>query len=273
MFRAASAVLILSLAHAPVALAQPRDPLERARLFYNQGQFDAAIAAADEARKAPDKADAAALVAARAYLERFRSTDAPEDLTTARERLRAINASRFTPRERVELIVGLGEVMYFDEEVGAAARMFESALVARGELAPEARDRVLDWWATALDKGARLRAEIERQPIYQQIRDRMADELTVNPASGAASYWAAAAARGQGDLQAAWDAALAGWVRAQLAPDQAKTRRDDLDKLVQLAIVPERARLEGKPPESLATDWEHFKEQWASGAPARVVPR
>jgi hypothetical protein len=91
----------------------------------------------------------------------------------------------------------------------------------------------------------------------------MADELTVNQESRAASYWAAAAARGQGDLQGAWDAALAGWVRAQLVPDQTKLRRDELDTLVQRALIPERSRLQGKPPETLLSDWEHFKEQWS----------
>jgi hypothetical protein len=261
-----SRMLVVAFVATSAAGAQSRDPLERARVLYNQRQFDEAIAAADEARRTPDKADAAALIAARAYLERFRSTAAPEDLTTARERLRTINASRFTPRERVEFIVGLGETLYFDEATGAAAEMFESALVARGELSSEARDRVLDWWATALDRGARARPEIERQSIYQKLRDRMADELSVNPASGAASYWAAAAARGQGDLQAAWDAALAGWVRAQLAQEQSKLRRDDLDTLVQRAIIPERARLIAKPPDALLSEWESFKAQWDNGA-------
>ena len=58
--------------------------------------------------------------------------------------------------------------------------------------------------------------------MYQRIRERMQSELSTIPASAAASYWISAAARGQGDLQGAWEAAQAGWVRAPLAGDRAR---------------------------------------------------
>ena len=70
----------------------------------------------------------------------------------------------------------------------------------------------------------------------------MEDELATHPGSGAAAYWLAAAARAQGDLQAAWDAALAGWVRATLTVDRGAALRADLDRLVLRAIVPDRAK-------------------------------
>ena len=263
MFRLVATVGVFCTLATPAFAAGQKDPLDRARVLYNQKDFEAALAAADEARRSPERADSSDLIAARAYLERFRVSSTADDLTHARERLRRINPEKFTARERLEFVVGLGETLYFEGASGAAAAVFESALVARGELPAEARERVLDWWASALDQDARPRPEIERPAIYQRVRDRMAEELAANPASGAASYWAAAAARGQGDLQTAWDAAQAGWVRAPLTADRGVSLRTDLDQLVQKAIVPERARVLGQPPDTLRMDWERFKEKWS----------
>jgi hypothetical protein len=262
MRRVAVALAVLLAGASSVFAADSKDPLDRARTLYNQHQFEAALAAADEARRLPQVADRADLIAARAYLERFRESSAAEDLVHARERLRRLQPEKFSPRERIEFIVGLGETLFFDNASGAAAAAFESALVSGGDLADEARERVLDWWASALDQDARSRPEIERQPIYQRVRDRMAVELAANPSSSTAPYWAAAAARGQGDLQGAWDAALAAWVRAPLTNDHGVSLRADLDRLVQKAIVPERARILGRPPESALAEWEAFKEMW-----------
>ena len=139
--------------------------------------------------------------------------------------------------------------------------MFESVLASE-ELDLEGRERVLDWWASALDRDARPRPDLERQVVYQKIQDRMTQELASNPASSTAAYWVAAAARGQGNLQAAWDAVQAGWVRAPLAPDHGAALRGDLDRLVQRVIVPERARILAQPPETLLAEWERFKEKW-----------
>ena len=101
----------------------------------------------------------------------------------------------------------------------------------RDGLTGEARERVLDWWASAIDREAKPRPDIERQGVYQRIRTRMDEELATHPGSGAAAYWIAAAARAQGDLQAAWDAAQAGWVRARLGSDKGAALRSDLDRL------------------------------------------
>ena len=82
-----------------------------------------------------------------------------------------------------------------------------------------------------------------------------------------ALYWLSAAARGQGDLQAAWDAAQAGWVRASLSPTRGPALRNDLDRLMHRAIVPERSRILAQPPETLIAEWEQFKEKWSGGEP------
>ncbi len=256
-------VVALWLGAASVAFAaDPRDPLFRARVLYNQRQFEAAIAAADEGQRVPDYADSADLIAARAYLERYRESAAPGDLASARERLRRINAERLGSFERIELIIGLGEALFFDESAGAAADVFESVLTRRDQLDPESRERVLDWWASAVDRQARPRPDIDRQAMYRTILTRMRDELGADPTNAVASYWLAAAARGEGDLQAAWDAAEAGWVRASLARDRGAALRGDLDRLVQSAIVPERSRVLAQPPEVLRAQWEQFKEKW-----------
>jgi len=252
---------ILTLVCAATAAAAD-DPVARARLLYNERQFEAAVNAAEEARLVPARADAADLVAARAYLERFRDSAASDDLTNARERLRRIVPTRFDARERVEYIVGLGEALFFDGVYGAAATVFDSVLKSGASITAEARERVLDWWATSVDREVKPRREQERQAPYQRIRARMEEELATHPGSGPAAYWLAAAARAQGDSQGAWDAAQAAWVRAPLAPDGGDTLRSDLDLLVVRGIVPDRAKASAQPADTLRLQWEQFKERW-----------
>src|SRR5262252_8759324 len=120
-------VLIVGLLAAAPAVAAD-DPLARARQLYNQREFLPAINEAERARLLPGRANSADLIAARAYLERFRESAASDDLTNARDRLRRLDPQRFMSGERLEFLVGLGEVLYFDESYGAAADVFGSAL-------------------------------------------------------------------------------------------------------------------------------------------------
>ena len=239
------------------------DPLARARRLYNQGQFDAAVTAAEQARLTPARADEADLVAARAYLERFRASAAPDDLVNARDRFRRLDPQRFPPRERIEYIVGLGQMLFADGAYGAAANLFEPVLQSPDLLTVAARERVLDWWASAVDRETKPRPESGREAAYQRIRARMDEELATHPGSGAAAYWLAAAAHAQGDQHAAWDAAEAGWVRAPLTTDRGAALRADLDRLVLRAIVPDRAKAIAQTPESLRLQWEQFKDRWS----------
>jgi hypothetical protein len=260
MRRAGLLVWLLALG-APAA-AQPPDALSLARALYNQRDYDGAIAAADEGGLLPGRSDDADLIAARAYLERHRQTAAEDDLAHARERLRRIDPDGFDPDERAEYVVGLGAALYFEDLPGAAASVFASLVDGSG-LDPAARDRLLDWWASALDRDARPRPEAERRAIYRQVRERMRTELASNPASGVACYWLAAAAAGEGDWQAAWDNAQAGWVRAGLVADRGAILLPDLARLVQRAIAPERARAIAQPPAQLLEEWDAFKARWA----------
>ena len=254
--------IVLAVLRFSAIAAAADDPLAKARQLYNQRDYVAAVSAADQARSLAAHADSADLIAARAYLERFRDSGASDDLTNARDRLRRLNPERFIPSERTEYIVGLGEALYFDGDYGAAANVFDSVLHSPDLMAGPARERVLDWWATALDRDTRPRPEIDRQATYQRMRTRLEEEIATHNGSSAASYWLAATARAQGDLQGAWDAAQAGWVRAPLALDKGAALRADLDRLVDRVIIPERSRLMALPQEQLRAEWDRFKSKW-----------
>jgi len=256
-------MLLLALAIPALAAgADARAWLVRARQLYNQRHFAEAIAAADRARLTPGLADAADLVAARAYLERYRASAAEDDLEAARARLRRADPLRFTPGERAEFIVGLGETLYFEDAFGAAAEMLGPALDDGVDLPPEARERVVDWWASALDREARARPDAGRAAVYARIRARMREEVASHPGSGAAAYWLAVASLGDGDPSGAWSAAQAGWARATLASDHGAALRADLDRFVLTALVPVRARALDVAPDTVRDGWERFKTGW-----------
>ena len=234
--------LLLAVMVASIA-AGPQDDLVRARQLYNQQLYNLAIDSATAARRAPQLADTATLIIARALLERFRKESDPADLTAARTELQQIRPAGLTAPDQLELIIALGEVLYLDDQAGAAAEEFEMALERVDPKSPTARERILDWWASAIDRQAQQRSGPERPPLYARIIDKMEEELRRDTASAAASYWLVAGARGNGDLERAWDAAMAGWARASLTGERRIALRADLDQIVTQAIIPERARL------------------------------
>ena len=250
------------------AAADAAEPaaLARARALYNAANYDGAITAAASVRQQAQWADAAALVIARSHLERFRLNADPADLTSARGTLSTIRATALAPRDQLDLLIGLGQSLYLAETFGAAAEIFDNALGQSSMLTARERLLVLDWWATALDREALTRPVDRRAAEFVRIAVRMEEELRLDPGSRVANYWLAAAARGAGDVERAWGAAIAGWVRATLSPD-GPALRTDLDRLVTTALVPERARqrpsrdqLEAQ--NGIRADWEAVKEQW-----------
>ena len=263
--RFVSAALVLLLVAAPAAAT--RADLARARAMFNQRQFGPAIEAALVAQKTPATMDAATVVLALAHLERYRERADPADLSAARTALGTVRVTNLDARDNIDFLMALGEALFFEDDYGAAAQMFESGLdgaIAQGRVSAEA---MLDWWGSAVERHADGIGRDERAVTFSRMRDRMARELSRDPGSAAAGYWVAVAARGAGDPAAAWDAAIAGWVRARLASSRAASLRADLDKLMLEGIIPDRVRLlspdkRTQAESDLRADWAVVKERW-----------
>jgi hypothetical protein len=260
------AVLFWVLPSVHAVAAEP-PALAKARAAYNAADFEGAIDAASVVRRQPEWADAAALVIARAHIERYRRTANAEDLTAARETLGSIQASALTPRDQVDLVVGMGQALYLGELFGAAAEVFETVLPRTELLSETDRHLLLDWWATALDREAQSRPAGRREAAYGRIMTRAEQALVDDPANPVANYWLAVAARGSGDLDRAWSAAIAGWIRATLDRPNSEQLRADLDRLVAQALIPERARTRPSrenedPVEKLREEWNNVKAHW-----------
>ena len=258
------AVLLLALS----GQAAAADQLSEARRLYNLGQYEAAERLAREAAAVPAHTDAARVVLGRIQLERFRQSADAKDFNAARESLRTVDATVLDPSERVELAIGLAEGLYLEGRFGAAAQLFESVRHRSALLGRPAHERVLDWWATSLDRQAQSMPAEDRPAIYRRILPMMEEEIVDNPGSTAAGYWLAAAARASGDLERAWNAAVSGWLRATLGDDRGVALRADLNRLVTEAIIPERAgKLAGRGDAkeahaALTQEWEAFKRSW-----------
>jgi hypothetical protein len=265
--RTRAAILLFALV-APGPLHAAEHPaLARARALYNAADYDGAIDSAQMARTDPVSGDAAALVSARAHLEKYRRLSDPADLDAARSALTGIRAAALSPRDQVDLLIGLGQALYLADDFGAAAEIFDGAL-GRAAILP-LRDRVLllDWWATAVDREAQASTPERRLALLGNLVARMESELQEDPTNAPANYWLAVAVRGAGDVERAWDAAVAAWVRAPLGPATSATLRGDIDRFVTTVLVPERALTRPAQEQHAAADaylaeWTLVKEQW-----------
>ena len=262
-------LVLAALLAAVAAPASAADPIAEARRLYNLGEYAAAEPLAREALALPATADTARVVLGRIQLERYRQSADPGDLNRARASLRSVDPRVLDWRDRVELLIGLAEALYLEDRFASAAELFESVFDRSSILGMSAHERVLDWWATALDRQAQRLPLAERAPLYARIKARMRTEILAVPGSAAAGYWLAASARASGDPHEAWHQAIAGWLRAALANDSGAALRADLDRLVRQAIIPERAaRLSPKGDVKLAEtsmrkEWEAFKGAWS----------
>lgn len=243
--------------------------LAEARRLYNLGRYEAAVEAAGEVPAQSAVYPEALLVLGRSRLERFRQTADEQDLAQGRDDLRSIDASRLDERDRLELLVGFGQALFLENEFRAAAEVFTSALDNASPLGGHARDQLLDWWATSLDRHAQSRPVADRPAIYDRLVAQMEQELRRDASAGSASYWLAAGLRLRGELDRAWDAALAGWVRALMTPDRGAALRPDLESLIRDALIPDRARRATAAGEdtdqalaSMFEEWEAFKKRW-----------
>jgi len=267
-------VFVLVVGLTTMAQSKAPDPVAQARQLYNDQKYDEAIRRAAEAQATPALASQASLVIARAHLERFRQTADATDLEAARTALKAVTADGFAPRDRLDLMIALGESMYFDERYGtddrfsAAAEQFEVALAHAGDLETKSRDLLFEWWATSLDRQAQQGAESTRAVLYRRIQDGAARELVRDDGAASASYWLASSSRGLNDLTRAIGAASAGWVRAGSMGPRGVPLRADLDRLMRQVILPERARemsAGGSPKPTFAIleeQWQRLTDQW-----------
>ncbi|HSK11366.1 MAG TPA: hypothetical protein VK911_17410 [Vicinamibacterales bacterium] len=275
--RAASGLALLAAALvASPAAAQVG--LESARQLYNQGRYSEAIELAARLRGRPGNADAARLIIGRAQLERYRQTADRADLLAAREALREVRASNLPTREQAEYLVGLGQSVYLEELYGAAADLFESAMEIAHLDSPRAFDRVFDWWATALDRQAQSGMADDRDALYERIQELAHRALMRDPGSGPAAYWLVVAYRSLADPGRAWEAAIAGWLRAPMVHDDGEALRADLDRLVLQAVIPERVRQiadtdtdRERAASQLRELWEAIKADWSPGAERKSV--
>jgi hypothetical protein len=261
----------LLVAAAPLAAAGQSD-LERARSMYNEGRFDESIAAANAARNKPGAVPSAMLITARARLERFRQKGDPGDLGAARAALVSLNPRGLAAQEVIEWQIGLGTTLFLENQPGPAAEMFATILPsARERLSPEELDKLIEWWASTMARVAESQTGPGRKDAYTAMLSDVREELERNPLSRPASYWLVVAARGAGNLDDSWNAAVAAWIRAG-SQAEGKQLRGDLDRFVTQTLIPERAqartaqRLDAKPTQTeiatLTEQWRALADHW-----------
>jgi tetratricopeptide (TPR) repeat protein len=257
-------------------LAAAQSDLERARTLYNAGRFEESIAAANSAKSKPGAAASATLIAARSRLERFRKTADAKDLAAARDELVSLNPRTMAPQEAIEWQIGIGTALFLENQIGPAAEAFTTILpAARARLTHAEYEKLLEWFGTSLSRLAEGLAGDARKHAYEKLRSEVALEFERNPLSRPATYWAVVAARGAGDLDAAWGAAVAGWIRAGGQPE-GRHLRGDLDRFVTQTLIPERAqartgqRLDAKATlaeiAALTDEWRAVTALWSGGA-------
>jgi hypothetical protein len=264
---AAFALCLACAVPARVAGQTAQADLARARLAYNERRFDDAIAAAEAARRVADTADRGTIVLARALLERYRERADPSDLSAAREALGTVRAAGLIERDRLELLLAYGEALFLEDDFGAAAEILETGLDRAAAVVPELFEAMLEWWGSALERQASGLAPDSRREYFARLAARMEAELARSTVSAAASYWMVVGLRGAGELERAWHAAVAAWVRARLMGDRAAALRADLDHLVLEGVIPDRVQhiaqdQRATAASQLKAEWELVKERW-----------
>lgn len=277
MATTAKSALVCALLLAWPSLAAAQRPLERARAAYNAGNFDDSIAAAAVAKNKPSTAPSATLISARAQLERFRRENDPKDLAAARADLASLNPRDLAPQEIIEWQIGLGTALFLDNQPGPAAEMFSTVLPsARDRLPAPEVEKLLEWWASALSRVAESQVGPARKDAYGAMLSAVRAKLERDPLSRPTAYWVVVAARGAGDLEGAYNAAVTSWIRAGLQAE-GEQLRSDLDRFVTQTLIPERAqartgqRLDAKATlaeiATLTEEWRAVGQLWRSATP------
>ncbi len=257
------ALCVFVLVYPGVAVAQ--GDLKRARTLYNSGQFDEAIEVASALRTRQELAPSATLIIARSRLERFRRAADPKDLATARQELISLSPGTLAPQEAIEWQIGLGTALFLEDQVGPAAEMFRAVIPsARARLSQPEFEKLLEWWGTTMSRLAESLAGEARRQAYETFQNDVRLELERNPLSGSGMYWMIVSSRGAGDFDGAWNAAVAGWIRAGAQGD-GRQLRAEIEVFVSQTLIPERAQAQtGQRLDSKATLTEiaALQEQW-----------
>ena len=265
------ALCVLGFVYPSTAAAQ--GDLKRARTLYNSGQYDQAIEAATPLRGRPDLGPSATLIIARSRLERFRRQSDPQELAAARQELLSLTPRSLAEQEAIEWQIGLGTALFLEDQVGPAAEMFRAVIPSARPLLPLPQfEKLLEWWGTTMSRLAESLVGDARKQAYEKFRSDARLELERNPLSSSATYWMIVAARGAGDFDGAWSAAVAGWIRVGRQPD-GRQLRTEIEVFVGQTLIPERAqartgqRLDAKPTiaeiGALNEEWRAVTTRWS----------
>ena len=160
------------------------------------------------------------------------SSPIPTDLGAARSALTGVSVDRLGTPDRAEFLIALGGSLFLEDDFGAAAEVFESAMEIAPAAGDDARESVLDWYGAAMERWAAPYVTSRRAQMLTRLVARMEREQAKNPGSRAAVLLAGRGAARVGRTDRAWQAAIAAWVRAPLAGDGAMPLRADIDRLV-----------------------------------------
>jgi hypothetical protein len=238
--RAVFAAWLVTMMGASAVEAQ--SDLARARTLYNAGEFDAAIVAATAAGRKPSVGPSTALIIARSQLEKFRKLGDADALVMARAGLVSLNPGDLAPQEVIEWHVGIATVLFLENQLGAAVDIFSTVMPsARDRLSEAELEKLLEWLGTSMSRLAETLTAEPRKQAYQKLRAHVRLELERNPLSRSALYWTAVSERGAGDLDSAWAAAVAAWIRTGGDPERQQLR-SDVERFVTQTLIPERAQ-------------------------------
>ena len=103
--------------------------------------------------------------------------------------------------------------------------------------------------------------------MLERLVRLMEREQAKNPGSRAASSWLAAGLRAQGELERAWQASIAAWVRAPIAGTRpsgcAPTSTGSCAKASFPTVARKPPKTNASPREtSLRAEWELVKQKW-----------
>ena len=155
-------------------------------------------------------ADEASLILGRAHLERFR--DGRRDGPGGRPGRRSCASIRQSCRHATAWSSSSVWARRCISTASSAPRRSCSIrrLSPPGRIESAGRDGLLDWWADSLERYAATGPT--REGVYVRMLRRMEEETQRDTRSLSASYWLVVAAHGVGDLDRAWDVAIAAWV-------------------------------------------------------------